>query len=127
MATHEGSGALDRRMRHLLFVCSQNRLRSPTAEHIFSGYPGIEVSSAGTNNDAENPLTTELVEWADAIFVMERTHRSKLQKRYRVAIGARRIVCLDIPDDYAFMEPRLVSLLKARMARHLPLADERPN
>ena len=90
-------------MKHFLFVCSQNRLRSPTAEHIFADYPGIEVSSAGTNNDAENPLTAELVEWADTIFVMERAHRNKLQKRFRSSIGAQRVVCLDIPDDYEFM------------------------
>jgi predicted protein tyrosine phosphatase len=112
-------------MKRFLFVCSQNRLRSPTAEHVFAGHPGIEVSSAGTNNDAENPLTAELVEWADTIVVMERTHRNKLQKRFRSSIGARRIVCLDIPDDYEFMDPGLVSLLKTRMARHLPMAAER--
>lgn len=108
-------------MKHFLFVCSQNRLRSPTAEHIFADHPGIEVSSAGTNNDAENPLTAELVEWADAIFVMERTHRDKLQKRFRSSIGARRVVCLDIPDDYEFMDPALVGMLEARMAHHLPM------
>ena len=108
-------------MKHFLFVCSQNRLRSPTAEQIFADYPGIEVSSAGTNNDAENPLTAELVEWADTIFVMERAHRNKLQKRFRSSIGARHVVCLDIPDDFEFMDPVLVSLLKARMTRYLPM------
>lgn len=108
-------------MKRYLFVCSQNRLRSPTAEHIFATYPGIEVSSAGTNHDAENPLTAELVEWADTIFVMERAHRNKLQKRFRSSIGARRVICLDIPDDYEFMDPDLVRLLKVRMARHLPM------
>jgi predicted protein tyrosine phosphatase len=66
-----------------LFVCSQNRLRSPTAEHIFTGHSGIEVSSAGTNNDAENPLTPELIEWADTIFVMER----RTVTRYNSDIG----------------------------------------
>lgn len=108
-------------MRRYLFVCSQNRLRSPTAEHIFATYPGIEVSSAGTNHDAENPLTAELVEWADTIFVMERAHRNKLQKRFRSSIGPRRVICLDIPDDYEFMDPDLVRLLKVRMARYLPM------
>jgi predicted protein tyrosine phosphatase len=112
-------------MKHFLFVCSQNRLRSPTAEHIFAGYPDIEVSSAGTNNDAENPLTAELVEWADTIFVMERAHRNKLQKRFRPSLGARRVVCLDIPDDYEFMDPELIRLLKARMTRHLPMSIEK--
>lgn len=108
-------------MKHFLFVCSQNRLRSPTAEHIFADHPGIEVSSAGTNNDAENPLTAEMVEWADTIFVMERAHRNKLQKRFRSSIDAQRVVCLDISDDYEFMDPVLVSLLRARMARYLPM------
>ena len=107
-------------MKRFLFVCSQNKLRSPTAEQIFSMLDGIEVDSAGTNNDAENPLTGELLEWADVIFVMERTHRAKIQKRFRKMLNGKQIVCLDIPDDYAFMDPELVRLLNARMARHLP-------
>ena len=51
-------------MLRVLFVCSQNKLRSPTAEQVFAGHPGVECTSAGTNNDAENPLTAEFVEWA---------------------------------------------------------------
>jgi len=108
-------------MKTVLFVCSQNRLRSPTAEQMLAGRRDIEVASAGTNRDAETPLTAELVAWADLIFVMERTHRSKLQQRFRAALRAR-VICLDIPDDYAFMEPALVRLLEAKLARHLPPA-----
>ena len=108
-------------MKRFLFVCSQNKLRSPTAEQIFSTRGDIEVASAGTNNDAENPLTGELLERADVIFVMERAHRSKIQKRFRKALDGKQIVCLDIPDDYAFMDPDLIRLLKARMARYLPM------
>ncbi|TGP13144.1 protein tyrosine phosphatase, partial [Mesorhizobium sp. M1D.F.Ca.ET.234.01.1.1] len=51
-------------MKNVLFVCSQNRLRSPTAEQVFSKRRDIEVESAGTNHDADNPLTHELVTWA---------------------------------------------------------------
>lgn len=108
-------------MKNYLFVCSQNRLRSPTAEQIFSVRDDIEVASAGTNNDAENPLTGELIEWADEIFVMERVHRSKIQKRFGRFLNGKRIVCLDIPDDYAFMDPALVMVLERRMARYLPI------
>lgn len=111
-----------RSLKTILFVCSQNRLRSPTAEQVFADHPGLEVSSAGTNHDAENPLTAELVTWADLIVVMERQHRVKLQQRFRAALRGQRIICLDIPDDYAFMDPELVALLKTRMARHLPSA-----
>ena len=107
-------------MKNILFVCSQNRLRSPTAEQIFSTHPNIEVASAGTNNDAETPLTSELVEWADIIFVMEKNHRTKLQTRFRSLLKSKRIVCLDIPDNYEFMEPALVALLKSKLARFLP-------
>jgi predicted protein tyrosine phosphatase len=103
-----------------LFVCSQNRLRSPTAEQVFSHRSDIEVASAGTNNDADIPITAELVEWADIIFVMEKAHRNKLSKRFRASLHAKRVICLDIPDDYAFMDPTLVRLLQVRVSRHLP-------
>ncbi|MGI2031041.1 low molecular weight protein tyrosine phosphatase family protein [Rhizobium panacihumi] len=106
-------------MKNILFVCSQNKLRSPTAEQVFAGWTNVETASAGTNNDAENPLSPELVEWADIIFVMERTHRTKLQTRYRAAMKKARLICLDIPDDYQFMEPALVELLKAKVGRYL--------
>ncbi len=109
-------------MKTILFICSQNRLRSPTAEQVFADYPGLEVSSAGTNHDAENPLTGELVSWANIIVVMEKQHRAKLQRRFRSVLRGQRVICLDIPDDYAFMQPELVELLKLRMARHLTLA-----
>lgn len=109
-------------LKTILFICSKNRLRSPTAEQVFAGYPGIEVSSAGTNHDAENPLTAELVSSADIIVVMEKQHRAKLQKRFRSALRGQRVICLNIPGDYTFMQPELIELLKERMARHLPSA-----
>lgn len=103
----------------ILFVCSQNKLRSPTAEQVFANFPGVETSSAGTNHDAENPLDLEQIEWADLIVAMERQHRSKIQQRFGAA-KVKRLVVLDIPDDYGFMDSRLIDLLKSRMRRHLP-------
>ena len=65
-----------RRIRvNLLFLCSRNRLRSPTAEQVFAAWPGVETASAGLAPDAEEPPSAELVEWAETIFVMERAHR----------------------------------------------------
>jgi len=106
-------------MKNVLFVCSQNRLRSPTAEQIFSSRKDIEVASAGTNHDADNPLTHELVSWADIIFVMEKAHRTKLQRKFKAALKRARVICLDIPDDYEFMDPALVRILEARVSRYL--------
>lgn len=103
-----------------MFVCSRNRLRSPTAEQVFASWPGIETASAGINRDADNPVTPELLQWADLILVMERTHRSKLSAKFRAQMSGKRVVCLEIPDDFGYMEPSLVELLKARVARYLP-------
>ncbi|WP_332774519.1 low molecular weight protein tyrosine phosphatase family protein [Polaromonas sp.] len=109
-------------MSRLLFICSQNRWRSPTAEQVFSEQTGVECSSAGLNHDAENPLTPELIEWAELIFVMEREHKAKLSTRFKEFLRGKRVICLDIPDNYKFMEPALVKLLKAKVGRHLPHA-----
>jgi predicted protein tyrosine phosphatase len=105
--------------RKLLFVCSQNKLRSPTAEQVFSQYPDVEAMSAGTNNDADTPLDAELVDWADIIFVMEKTHLGKLRGRFGQRLDGKRAICLDIPDNYEFMDPALVRLLETKVARYL--------
>jgi predicted protein tyrosine phosphatase len=106
-------------MTNALFICSQNKLRSPTAEAVFAKWPGVETDSAGTNNDAETPLTPEQIEWADIIFVMEKTHRNKVSKKFRKHLNSKRVVCLDIPDDYDYMQPELVKLLEAKVERFL--------
>ena len=105
---------------HVLFICSQNRLRSPTAEQIFATYPGIETSSAGLNASAENPVTPELLEWADLVFVMEKAHRNRLSNKFRASLKRQKIVCLHIPDEFEFMDSELVAILRARVTPHLP-------
>ncbi len=60
-------------MRHVLFLCSQNRSGSKTAEQVFSGWPGVEVASAGLDASAPTPVSPELLAWADTIFVMEKS------------------------------------------------------
>ncbi|OYW29648.1 MAG: protein tyrosine phosphatase [Caulobacter sp. 12-67-6] len=107
-------------MKRVLFVCGKNRLRSPTAEQVFSTWPGIEVGSAGVNADADEILTGGMVSEADLIFVMEKTHRAKLTRRFKVQLKSARLICLDIPDDYAFMDPELVRILEARVPKFLP-------
>ena len=107
-------------MKRVLFICSQNRLRSPTAEQLFSSWPGIEVASAGLNHDAENPVTPELLTWADLIYVMEKAHRNRLSRRFRQYLNSVRIVCLNIPDEYEYMDPMLVHLLRDRVSPFLP-------
>ena len=105
----------------ILFVCGKNRLRSPTAEHVFADWPGIETASAGVSADSDNPVTPELLEWADTVICMERSHRAKIGRLKSHMAGAK-VVCLDIPDNFEYMAPELVALLKAKVPRHLPRA-----
>jgi predicted protein tyrosine phosphatase len=102
-------------MKNILFVCGRNRRRSPTAEQIFAGYPGVEVESAGTSPDADTVLTPDLVEWADIIFVMENAQRRKLSSQFRAPLKKARVICLNIPDRFEFMDPDLIRLLKAKV------------
>lgn len=113
-------------MKRILFVCSQNRLRSPTAEQVFSGRTDMDVASAGLKNDAEQPVTPELVAWADIIFVMEQTHLRKLRTAFKRHLNGQRVVCLGISDDYAYMDPRLVAILEARIPGLLGLPAHSP-
>jgi len=107
-------------MQRLLFLCSKNKLRSPTAEELFCELPGVEVDSAGVSRGAEVFLSQDQVEWADLIFVMEKVHRQKLNQRFQHVLAGKRIVVLGIPDNYDYMDPELIDLLKRKCAPYLP-------
>jgi predicted protein tyrosine phosphatase len=93
----------------LLFVCTVNRMRSATAQKIYETDSRFEVKSAGTDQAANTVLTRELLEWADAIVVMEKAHRNVIQKKFKDIYTTKRITCLFIPDDYDYMQPELKS------------------
>ena len=109
-----GAGALSGAGRPLrvVFVCTQNKLRSPTAEVVFRESPDWEVASAGTARDAETPLTRDLLEWADVAVCMEKRHRDWIRGKMKGALPDDRLLTLGIPDDYEFMDPDLVDLLE---------------
>jgi predicted protein tyrosine phosphatase len=97
-----------------LFLCSRNRLRSPTAEQVFAAWPGVETDSAGLTPDAVVPLEPDQIAWAELIFVMEQAHQRRLKSRFSRHLHGKRVICLRIPDDYAYMQPELVALLEQR-------------
>ena len=68
--------------------------------------------SAGLDKSSREQVTPELLEWADLIFVMERAHRNKLAKKFRGYLKHQRVVCLNIPNEYPYMDPRLVRLFR---------------
>ena len=108
----------------LLFICSRNRLRSLTAETVFHGIDGLDVRSAGTEPGARVRVTAGHLGWADLIFVMEKRHVSRLQQKFRDEISGKRVVCLHIPDEYAYLDEALVDRLRGGIA---PYVDELRN
>ncbi|VWC35017.1 cellular communication/signal transduction [Burkholderia lata] len=101
-------------MTRALFICSRNRLRSPTAEAVFAAWPGVETDSAGLAPDADTRVSAEQLDWADVVFVMERAHKARLAAQFRAHLRHKKIVCLDIPDRYTYMQPELVTLLERK-------------
>ncbi len=65
----------------------------------------------------------ELLEWADIIFVMEKRQRNIIHKKYKDIYDRKRIVCMYIPDDYDYMDPDLIQLLKERLPQYVKSSD----
>jgi predicted protein tyrosine phosphatase len=111
-------------IQKLLFVCSQNKLRSLTAEKLFEGIPGYQVRSVGTQPDARIVITEGHIGWADFIFVMEKSHLNRIRRKFPEALEGKRFVALHIPDDYYFMQPELLDELRCKLGPYVTLPDE---
>src|SRR5882724_3640645 len=114
-------------IKKLLFVCSRNRVRSLTAEKLFEGFPLYQARSVGTQPDARIVVTEGHLGWADIIFCMEKSHLSRLQRKFRDALRGKRVVCLHIPDDFEYMDPDLLDEFRAMLPAYVTLPDERRN
>jgi len=110
---------MDKAVKKLLFVCSENKLRSATAEAVFSEYEGVEAIGAGTNKDAATPVSGDLIEWADVILVMETMHRDKISAKYKKLLKDKQMIVLDIPDNYQRMQTELIRLLEAKVSKYV--------
>lgn len=105
----------------LLFVCSRNQWRSPTAESLFKNHARYEARSAGTSESARIKVTSCHLGWADQIFCMERKHADLLRERFPQELADKPLIILRIPDDYAFMDPALLELLRTELPDHVDL------
>ena len=103
------------RPRRILFVCRQNRVRSATAERLFCKRRDLDVRSAGTGPDALVTVTARMLDWADLVITMDDGQKAALEGMFPGHPSLGRLVCLDIADDYTFLQPELVALLEARV------------
>jgi predicted protein tyrosine phosphatase len=70
------------------------------AEEIFAGMDGIEVSSAGISAESACPVSADLLEWADRVYVMERSQRRWLRSHFGRVLKDKRVICF--PDIYRY-------------------------
>lgn len=106
---------------NILFICSKNQWRSPTAEQVWRRQAGLNVRSAGTSPNARHPVSSKDLAWADVVFAMEEKHKSRLLADYRDVLEGKAIHVLDIPDDYRYMDPELVEQLQTSVGEILGL------
>ena len=110
--------------RRVLFICRLNRHRSATAERIFCKRPDLEVRSAGTEADAMVRVNARMLEWADVIFTMDDAQHASLARSFPSHPAIDRLICLEIPDEFTFMDPTLVKLLEDKVTPHVPVRNE---
>ncbi|WP_394539733.1 hypothetical protein PRJ39_03695 [Lysobacter enzymogenes] len=106
---------------NVLFICSRNQWRSPTAEAVWRNHPDLRVRSAGTSPNARRRVSADDIRWAHAIFVMENKHRSRLQDEFGRVVANTPVHVLDIADEYQYMDAELIDLLKASVGSILGL------
>ena len=94
-------------------------MRSVTAENLYKDCQGIEVKSAGISTGALVRIDDQMMEWADIIFVMENTQKEFLIKNFKTYSPEKKIINLNIPDDYNYMDPDLIDILKTRVDNYL--------
>jgi predicted protein tyrosine phosphatase len=98
--------------RNVLFVCSRNQWRSPTAEQIFRKHPHLNARSCGTSPKAKHPVNENDIAWADVVMVMEPKHKQRLRADFSHPLSGKPVHVLDIPDEYQYMDPELVEMLE---------------
>ena len=103
----------------ILFLCSQNKQRSLTAEKLFDGYHNHRVRSAGTEANARINVSAGLIGWADMIFCMEQKHARRIREKYADKLQDKKLICLNIPDKFAFMDEKLQQILQQKMTAYL--------
>ncbi|WP_413664608.1 low molecular weight protein tyrosine phosphatase family protein [Microbulbifer sp. CNSA002] len=106
-------------MRNLLFICSRNQWRSPTAEAIWRKHPDFNAKSAGTSPRAKKTVSSADIRWADVIFVMEQKHKNRLIAEFSRMLDHKPVHVLDIPDEYKYMDPELVQELESVAGAYL--------
>ena len=106
---------LETEILNVLFVCSMNKWRSPTAEKIYGNHTLLNVRSAGTSTKAKRKITVSDIRWSDLIILMEEKHKERVMADFRQEVKHTEIYVLNVEDRFEYMDPRLVEELQSHI------------
>lgn len=123
--------------KKVLFVCSGNYDRSPTAQKLFSNINGIITGSAGTgvgdcetqNNwgkyNGPHQIGLDDLNWADYVLVMKERQKEIIKKNFPEWFAEKKgkIKVLEIEDEY-FTIKQKEELKKFLLEKVAPLLEK---
>ena len=98
----------------ILFVCLRNKWRSRTGEELYRYDQRVSVRSAGLSSTSPHVLSEKDLLWADLVLYMESDmldHIKSLFPKTKLP----KMIDLDIPSGYTYMDPELVDMLKDKV------------
>ena len=108
-----------RQKLRVLFVCTQNKVRSLTAEHLYRERPDLDVRSCGTAAFAKNQLTEEVMKWADMVFIFDELQAEAIEKKFGKDAFGKEIISLGLADVYQYKSESLILKLTAKIEPYL--------
>jgi len=99
---------------NILVVCGRNKKRSKTAEYIFRNDNRINIRSVGLSKTSERKINIKDIEWANLILAMENKHKLRIADTFG-EINIPKIIVLNIPDQYEYLDPELVAILTVKI------------
>lgn len=104
---------------NILFICSRNIWRSPTAETVYKNRQDHKIRSAGTEPSARNRVSSKDILWADIIFTMEKKHKQRLVEKFPEQMANKGVIVLNIEDEYKYMDSELIEMIKVSVDPYL--------
>ena len=103
-------------MKTHLFICKSGLDRSPCAVELYKDSEEYEAKSCGILSPlTENPITDELVSWADEVIILDKACFDEFKRRYP-KYPEEHTKCIPIPD-LKREDPKLREMLEKRLKR----------
>jgi predicted protein tyrosine phosphatase len=116
--------------RRVLCVCAGGLLRSPTTAWVLCQEPyNYNTRAAGCVGEyALVKVDSVLLSWCDEIVCMEPFHARRIEEMLKGVLGGKdkNVITLNVPDRFAYRDPRLIELIRRRYDEEIGRRQSRP-